>query len=249
MNTFSLPQPSPGPVCDVEVRLAVKLPSSAYEFLRARILSGELPPHTRLKEEEVAGQLSISRTPVREALARLESEGLVKRTPRRGAVVSKVEIDEVDEIYEIRAALETLVAKRACERATDAEIEEMRQSLMRAQACMEAGEIDSILLHTVHFHQVFNLSSRSPRLIGLLRSLEDRLVPFRHAGIRRTGRPETIMRQHWGILEGLRHRDLEEMLRWIDEHAEQGRLTAIQNHLEAGRSRRMPAQAVLGNRV
>src|SRR5512146_2012773 len=109
--------------------MSSRLPSGVYEHLHRRILSGELPPHSRIKEEEIALLLGISRTPVREALARLEMEGLIKRAPRKGAVVCQVELDEVDEIYQIRDALETLVAIRACERATDAEIVEMRLAL------------------------------------------------------------------------------------------------------------------------
>ena len=216
-----------------------QLPTGAYEFLRSRILSGELPANSRLKEQELAARLSISRTPVREALARLEMEGLVRRSPRRGATVSSVELDEVDEIYEIRAALEVLVARRACERATEEEIEEMGQALRRAQRCLEEGDVEALLKNTVHFHRLFNSSSRSPRLITFLRSLEDRLVPFRHAGIRRPGRAEGAMRQHWGILEGLRSRDLAAMQNWIEEHAEVGRRTAIKTYFDAARSRRM----------
>ncbi len=216
-----------------------QLPTGAYEFLRSRILSGALPPNSRLKEQELAAQLRISRTPVREALARLEIEGLVRRSPRRGAVVSPVELDEVDEIYEIRAALEALVARRACDRATGEELNEMEQALRAAQECREAGDADALLKNTVHFHQLFNRSSRSPRLIALLRSLEDRLEPFRRAGIRRPGRAESAMCQHWGIFGGLRDRDLATMQKWIEEHAEAGRQAAIKTHLEAARSRRM----------
>jgi len=216
-----------------------QLRRDAYEFLRGSILSGEMPPLSRVKEQEVAAQLHLSRTPVREALARLEMEGLVRRGPGRGAVVCPVELDEVDEIYELRAALESLVAKRACERATDAEIDEMAAALRRGQACLDAGELDGIATHTVHFHALLNRSSRSPRLIALLRPLEDRLFSFRFKGMRYPGRAQSAMRQHWGILEGLRRRDVGEMCRWIEAHAEEGRAVAIKTHLEEGRSRRM----------
>ncbi len=210
-----------------------------YEYLRGRILSGELPPLSQVKEQEVAAQLGLSRTPVREALARLEIEGLIRRGPGRSAIVCPVELDEVDEIYELRAALESLVARRACERATEAEIEEMAATLWRGQERLEAGDLDNITLHTVRFHALLNRSSRSPRLIALLRTLEDRLVSFRFKGMRYPGRAQNAMRQHWGILEGLRRRDLAEMCRWIEAHAEEGRAVAVRTHLEEGRRRRM----------
>jgi len=219
--------------------LNTQLPNGVYEFLRDRIRSGELPPHCRLKEQDVAVQLNISRTPVREALARLEIEGLVKRVPRRGAIVAPVELDEVDEIYELRAALESLVAKRACERASEAEIEEMDAVLRRAQSCLEANDLDGNQRSTVEFHRLLNRASRSPRLIELLRTLEDRLVVFRYRGVRYPGRAASAMRQHWGILEALRRRDAAEMCRWVVEHAEEGRQVAIKTHLEEARSRRL----------
>jgi DNA-binding GntR family transcriptional regulator len=223
--------------------------ADVYDALRNKILTGELPPLSRLKEQEVAAQFSLSRTPVREALARLEMEGLIRRSPGRSAVVCPVEMDEVDEIYQIRAALETLVAQRACERATDDEIQAMACELTLAQSHLEAGDIDNLRVHTVRFHHMLNASSRSPRLIAMLRSLEERLVSFRQKGLRYPGRGESAMRQHWAILEGLRRRDEAEMRRWVEEHAEVGRQTAIKTHLEEGRERRMAEQPVPELRV
>lgn len=226
--------------------MSLRLLNGVYDTLRSKILSGELPPLSRLKEQEIAAQFNVSRTPVREALARLEMEGLVFRTPRRGAVVCPVEMDEVDEIYQIRAALESLVAKRACERATEAEIQEMARALERAESFRMAGDYDNLQKNTVLFHTLLNASSRSPRLISMLRTLEDRLVSFRTKGLRYPGRADSAMRQHWGILEALRRRDPVEMCRWVEEHAEVGRATAIKTHLEEGRDRRMVGQSTAG---
>ncbi len=222
--------------------MSLQLPTSAYEFLRNRILSGQLPPNSRIVEKEVAGQLKISRTPVREALARLEMEGLVARSPRRGATVCPMELDEVDEIYEIRAALETLVARRACARATDAEIETLACALRQAQECLQMEDLVGTSRNTVHFHYLLNRSSRSPRLVDLLRSLEDRLTSFRYKGLRYPNHIQTTMRLHLEILESLKRRDVSKMIRLIEEHAEEGRATAIKVHLEEAQNRRMGAQ-------
>jgi DNA-binding GntR family transcriptional regulator len=215
------------------------LPNGAYEYLRGKILSGELLPQSRIKEQEVAAQLGISRTPVREALARLESEGLVQSSPRRGAVVRQVELDEIDETYEIRAALERLVAKRACERATEAEIEEMDQLLRIAEGELARGDRMAAGRHTLQFHALLNRTSRSPRLVAMLRSLDERLSAFRNQSMHQLGRAEEAMRQHRALLEALRRRDAQEMQHWVEEHAERGRLSAIKAHLEAARVRRM----------
>lgn len=219
--------------------MSTGLPSGAYEFLRSKILSGELPPQSRIKEQEVAAQLGVSRTPVREALARLESEGLIHSSPRRGAVVRQIELDEIDETYEIRAALERLVSKRACERATDSEIDEMDRELISAEKEQAEGHRSAVLEHAVQFHALLNRSSRSPRLIAMLRSLGERLRVFRNRSMYQPGRAEAAMRQHRAILEALRRRDVREMQRWVEEHAERGRLSAVKAHLEAAREQRM----------
>lgn len=216
-----------------------QLPSGAYAYLRDKILSGDLPPHSRLKEQEIAAQLGISRTPVREALTRLELEGFVKSSPRRGTVVCQVELDEIDEIYEIRAALECLVAQRACKRATEDEIDAMDQKLRAAERCVDLGDLAASQRHTAQFHILLNRSSASPRLIAMLHSLDDRLTAFRNLSAPAPERAEVVRRQHRGILEALRERNVVEMQRWINEHAERGRLGAINAYLEKARARRM----------
>ncbi len=215
------------------------LPNGAYEFLRSRILSGELPPESRIKEQQIAEQLGISRTPVREALARLKTEGFVDSVPRRGAVVRRIELDEIDEIYEIRAALERLVVKRACERATEAEIEAMDQELICAERELLGGDRLTAGKHSRQFHVLLNRSARSPRLFSMLRSLEERLAVFRNRSMHQAGRAEGAMHQHRGLLEALRRRDLATMQQLVEEHAERGRLYAIKANLEAARVRRM----------
>lgn len=219
--------------------MSKNLPADAYELLRDKILSGKLPPEARIKEREVALELGVSRTPVREALRRLEVEGLVASSPRRGATVRSVEMDEIDEIYEIRGALERLVAKRACERATDAEIEAMDLEVREGERLLAEGDILGAGKHTLRFHALLNRSSGSPRLIAMLRSLDERLHAFRSLSIHQPGRAEGAMLQHRAMLESLRRRDVAEMQRWIEEHAERGRLSAVKSHLEDARSRRM----------
>ncbi len=220
-------------------RMNDQLPNSTYAYLRDKILSGDLPPHSRLKEQEIAAQLGISRTPVREALTRLELEGFVKSSPRRGTIVCQIELDEIDEIYEIRAALECLVAQRACKRVTEEEIDAMDQELRAAEQCVEMGDLVASQRHTALFHILLNRSSASPRLITMLGSLAERLTAFRNLSAPERERAEVVRRQHRGILEALRARDVAEMQRWIEEHAERGRVGAINAYLETGRARRM----------
>jgi DNA-binding GntR family transcriptional regulator len=99
----------------------LRLPAEkiAYAALRERILSGALPPGMRIVAEDLAAELNISRTPVREAFRELDAEGLLVLRPNRGAVVASLSPDELLDLFEIRAALEGLAARRACQRWTD----------------------------------------------------------------------------------------------------------------------------------
>ncbi|HEX2923611.1 MAG TPA: GntR family transcriptional regulator [Chloroflexota bacterium] len=225
--------------------MSPQLPTSAYEYLRGRILSGKLLPYCRIVEKDVAARLHVSRTPIREALARLEMEGLVMRSPRKGAVVCPVELDEVDEIYQIRAALECLAARRACTRVTEDELEEMDTYLRQAQECLDGNDLDSISRYTVEFHALVNRASHSPRLVALLRSLDERLTVFRQNQLHYPGHMQTAMQQHFEILDALKRKDAREMMALIEKHSEEGRSTAIKVHLEEAQNRRMAAQREL----
>lgn len=224
--------------------MSVQLTAGVYGYLRNGILSGELPPDSRIKEQDMAARLQVSRTPVREALARLEQDGLVRRSPRRGAVVLSVGLDEIDEIYEIRAALEVLVARRACQRVTETEIEDLAHTLQRAQECLITDDFDGMIAANVRFHSLLHRSSRSPRLINLLRTLEDRLFIFRHKGLRYPGRADAGVRQHRELLESLKRRDVAEMCRLIEEHADGGRAAAVKIYMEEARVQRMAEQRI-----
>src|SRR3954464_7514575 len=103
----------------------------AVELIREAILDGELAAGERLKEDELARRLDVSRTPVREALRRLEAEGLVVVEPQRGATVRSYAPEELDDMYRLRAVLEGYAARRAAERISEADLDELRKSCDR----------------------------------------------------------------------------------------------------------------------
>jgi DNA-binding GntR family transcriptional regulator len=139
--------------------------------LRRFILEGDLEPGARLQEVELAAQLGVSRTPVREALRELSSQGLVEILPHRGARVTRWSASELIEIYELRSMLESHAAERAATRMSDAEVDELVALCEKMEACARRGhKHDLVALSDLNsdFHSRILSAADSPRLIIML---------------------------------------------------------------------------------
>lgn len=112
-----------------------------FYTLRQAILKGELEPGERLMEMQLAEQLGVSRTPIREAIRKLELEGLVLMIPRRGAIVAKITEKDLKDVLEVRASLERLSTKLACERMEEETIEELREAQEAFKAALRGDDI------------------------------------------------------------------------------------------------------------
>ncbi len=146
----------------------------AYEAVRSGILAGRYLAGARLTEQEIATTVGVSRTPVREALRRLDAEGLVEFTPNLGAVVTSWHEEEFDEIFDLRAMLESYGARRATVRATDKQIAEMRrlaESQFRESVERKAGHLERIGELNSRFHRRMQEAAASPRLARALAGL------------------------------------------------------------------------------
>ncbi len=143
----------------------------AIELIRAAVIDGRLEPGQRLKEEELARELGISRTPVREALLVLQTEGLLESAPNRGATVRTFEADDLDDLYQLRAVLEGFAARRAAARITDAELALLSESNERFVRLRDAGEIADLVRENVRFHDAILAAAGSERLTQLVRGV------------------------------------------------------------------------------
>ncbi len=122
--------------------------------LRRQVITGELPPGTRLVEDRLAAQLGVSRNPVREALQTLAGEGFVSILPRRGAVVADITAAHAEELFDVRMALESLAARLAARNADAAALGRLRAVLDRARVANERGEFDVLAACNTEFHQL-----------------------------------------------------------------------------------------------
>jgi DNA-binding GntR family transcriptional regulator len=156
-------------VFDGDLPLTRNASAAAVELIRSAILEGRLPPGHRLKEGELASELGISRTPIREALFVLQAEGLVEATPNRGAAVRSYELDELREMYDLRAVLEGHAARRAATRLEPADVDELRASCDRFAAVSEQGDVAGIVAENLFFHRTIHEAADSPRLVDMVR--------------------------------------------------------------------------------
>ena len=147
--------------------------SRAAQLIREAILDGELVAGERLKEDELATRLDVSRTPVREALRRLEVEGLVVHEPKRGAAVRAYSAAELDDMYRLRALLEGYAARRAAERVTPELIEELRASCRRFKRLTERRRVSTrdLARENMVFHERILQAADDPRLADMARSV------------------------------------------------------------------------------
>src|SRR5207244_4288612 len=144
---------------------------AASELIRNAIIEGRLEPGRRLKEEELARELGISRTPVREALLMLQAEDLVVATPNRGATVRVHDAKDLNDQYELRALLEGFAARRAAERIREPEVEQLRESCVRFEALRPHDDLRGVVRENLFFHNTILAVADSARLAALVRKV------------------------------------------------------------------------------
>lgn len=178
-----------------------------FEHIRDLIISGKLEAGRKLVEEELAEQFNVSRTPVREALRKLEIEGLVQYQPRRGVVVTGFSRDDVDEIYAARAVLEGLAARLAAERATDAEIAELGRRLAQMNRASEAGDFQRTARIHTRFDDVLYRIGHNRRLYNILSQFSEYIEHCQMVSMERPGRADEIRVEHNAMYRAITERD------------------------------------------
>lgn len=176
-----------------------------FESLREAIISGVLEPGERLMEIQLAEDMGVSRTPVREAIRKLELEGFVVMIPRKGAYVAGVSDKDVADVFEIRAALEGLAAALAAERITDEEIEQLERIVVMERE----PDLHHMIQSDIDFHALLYKASRNERLIQILENLREQILRFRSTSLAVPGRLKVAIQEHRALLEALANHDVE----------------------------------------
>ncbi|MPZ88459.1 MAG: FCD domain-containing protein [Nitriliruptorales bacterium] len=186
------------------------------DTLRGAILSGALPGGRRLVQAEIAEQLQVSTTPVREALRDLATEGLIRLDPHRGAIVQQLTYEEIQDIHDLCRLLEPEAMQRAARHPTPALIDRARMLSEEMEREDDTGRWADL---NRQFHAVLAQGSQSPRLIALLKGLRDSAAPY--VGLALQRRPEHVHQanhDHRELLEALEQGDGERLAELADRH-------------------------------
>ncbi len=192
------------------------------DYIRSRITMGEYPPGFRLKERELSAELGISRIPIREAVRDLSMEGFVTLSPRRGAVVTELKREDLDDIFEVRLALEVTECALAARRASDADIERMRACVAAADEAGAAGNRDAVDAANGEFHDVLVEMGHNPVLAQVLEPLRNRLQWLLRQNLDVTD----ICREHGEIADAIADRDEDRARELARVHVETSRRVA-----------------------
>ena len=200
-----------------------------FKTLREAILKGNLAPGERLMEIQLANQLGVSRTPIREAIRKLEVEGLVIMIPRRGAEVARITEKDLRDVLEVRASLEELAIGLACERITDEEIGELRKALENFREVLREGDVTKIAESDVDFHDIIFSATQNARLIQIVNNLREQMYRYRLEYLKDYTTHDRLYKEHQQITDAVSDRDKERARKLIVEHIYHQELTVIKN--------------------
>jgi DNA-binding GntR family transcriptional regulator len=205
--------------------------NAVVEHLRTEILTGNLKPGDRIRQEAIAQAMGTSRIPVREALSRLQNEGLVTLTSHVGARVAELDVAELDEVYQIRERLEPLAIAESAPRLTNAQLQGLADYVEQMEACADVSDPSEWVDLDRRFHLASYAGCRMPRLLDMIDGLWNATQQYRRAYTRLPERFALAHQEHRLILEALERRDAQnaELLSLmhirrtrltLDEHAE-----------------------------
>ena len=197
------------------------------ETLRDAVRRGVLKPGERLMEIQLAEELGVSRTPVREAIRKLEMEGYVIMMPRRGTYIADLSIRDINEVFEIRTSLESLASGLAAERITEDELEKLQRLLVQIGTHIKSGDMESIVRTDTEFHDLLYQASRNTRLVGIISNLREQLTRFRTTSMSFPGRLKATLEEHRNIVEAIAQGDEKAARKAAEHHMEKSEQTLL----------------------
>ena len=186
------------------------LRDSVFHKLREEILTGRLTPGERLMEIHLADRLGVSRTPIREAIRMLEQEGLVTMIPRRGAQVAQITEKSMNDVLEVRSAMDQLCVSLACERITPEEQQLLSKACEAFEQAVRTDDTRKIAQADVDFHNIITHATRNERLILLVDNLSQQMYRYRYEYIKESGGHANLIEEHRRIYKAIISGDKEE---------------------------------------
>ena len=199
-----------------------------FQTLRQAILRGRLQPGERLMEIHLAQKLGVSRTPVREAIRMLELEGLVSMVPRRGAIVAEITVSDLEDVLEVREALEELAVKKACQNMNEEQLEKLKQAAKRFSDCLEEDLLASAQAD-VDFHEIICEATKNKRLVQILNNIREQIYRYRLENLKDRSTHANLVEEHAAICCALEERSEEKASEAVRIHIEHQKRSIIES--------------------
>lgn len=200
-----------------------------FNTLRQAILKGELEPGERLMEIQLADRLGVSRTPIREAIRKLELEGLVLMIPRKGAEVAKISEKSLRDVLEVRRSLEELAIELAIERMSNDDLQDLFQAQEAFRFAVQAGDPMNIAETDERFHELIYRATGNNRLVQMLNNLREQMYRYRLEYIKDSDKRQILVFEHDHILKAIQEHHVAEAKTAIREHIDNQEITVSKN--------------------
>ncbi len=189
-----------------------------FNTLRQAILRGEMEPGERLMEIQLAQKLGVSRTPIREAIRKLELEGLVIMIPRKGAEVAHITEKDMKDVLEVRATLEELAVSLACKNVSEEKIAELKAANKAFEASIVSKDVVNIVDADVKFHDIIYSMTNNARLIQIINNLREQMYRYRLEYVKDARIHSVLINEHNDIIKQLEDRNIERAKEVVHQH-------------------------------
>lgn len=219
----------------IKVDKKKSLRETVYQYLKKGIVHGKIKGGVRLKEETLAHEIGISRTPVREALYKLEQDELLHKLPKGGFVVKKFTKEDVEDIFGIRSALESYAAYLVTIHITPQEIENLERKIEESEEALIDGDHKKLIKLNTEFHDLLYKSCKSKKLIDIINNFREYFYRYRSILLKTKAGFRYSIESHRKMLEAMKKKKPKEVERLVRQHLEQGKRIII-NEIDAGRT-------------
>lgn len=191
-----------------------------FNTLREAILKGELKPGERLMELQLASKLGVSRTPIREAIRMLEQEGLAVTIPRKGAEVAKMTLKDMEDVLEVREALDELSAKIACSKISDEQLQNLKKIRDEFKQSLDCGDVKKIAEEDVRFHDAIYEATDNAKLVAMTNNIREQMYRYRVEYLKNPDNYPVLIAEHDAIVSALEARDIDKVTAEMHTHVE-----------------------------
>jgi len=219
----------------IKINKKKSLREMVYQSLKRSILQGKLKGGQRLKEESLAHEIGISRTPIREALHKLEQDELLYRLPKGGFAVKEFTKEDVEEIFGIRSALESYAAYLATLHITSQELSALEEKIEESEQALKNGDHDRLVKLNTEFHDLLYRSCKSKKLIDMINNFRDYFYRYRSTLLRTEEGFRYSVDSHKKMLEAMKEKKPRRVERLVRKHLEIGK-QIILHEIKTGRS-------------